>query len=134
MTNPTTQLTTPGPERRPASTADTLGIHPLNAAVLIALDFMLFSGEMASGFLLTVLSMMVAFMLVLPSMLVQRFAYKDGWILSFAKSLFLAILTAIPTALPSTITAALGVTGAVALRNRANRGKVIEAEVVGIRK
>jgi len=128
MQNETPQLPPTNPHHGPGSTAETLGIHPLNATILVALDVMLFGGEMASGFLLTVLSVLVSFALVLPTMLVQRYAYKDGWILAFAKSLLLALLMAIPTAIPSAITAALGVTGAIALRSRARSANVVDIQ------
>ena len=100
------------------SVAETWGLHPLCAAALVTIDCMLFGGEIGSGGLLTLLSFMVGIGLIVPATLVQRFAYRDGWMLSFAKGVIVGILTAIPTPLPSALTIALGVTGMIGLRHR----------------
>ena len=110
------------------SLAEKWGIHPLCCAALCTIDVMLFGGEMASGGLLTLLSFLVGIGLVLPVTLVQRYAYKDGWLLAWAKGLIAGILTGIPSPLPSAFTVALGVSGVIGLRHRAHRANVIDVK------
>ena len=112
------KLSTANPYGGLGSVAERWGIHPLCAAALVTIDVMLFGGEAASGGLLVLLSALVGMGLVVPCTLVQRYAYKDGWLLSFGKGALLGILTAIPTPLPSALTIALGVTGMFGLRHR----------------
>jgi hypothetical protein len=109
------------------SPAEICGIHPLNATAVVAVDFMCFGGELTSGFLLAIVSILVAAMLVVPCTLVQRYAYKDGWLLAFGKAMVLGVLTAIPTALPSALTIAWGVSGAVGLAHRRARERAAAA-------
>jgi hypothetical protein len=109
-------------------TADTWGIHPLNAGASAALDFMLFSGELVSGGLLVLVSCVVAAAFMLPATLVQRYAYKDSWPLAAAKGAILSLILAIPTAAPAALTAAWGAAGVVGLRYRARHAKVIDIE------
>lgn len=114
------------PHRGLGPAAATWGIYPFLAAILVGFDFVLFTGEVATGGMLTVLSVGVSVVLWLPAMLLQRYGYKDNWPLAFAKASVLCLLMAIPTPLPSAITVALGVTGGIALRAREPRAKVID--------
>jgi hypothetical protein len=122
------KLSTANPYGGLGSVAERWGIHPLCAAALVTIDVMLFGGEAMSGGLLVLLSALVGMALVVPCTLVQHYAYKDGWLLSWSKGLLLGILTGIPTPLPSALTIALGVSGVIGLRHRASRANVIDIQ------
>ncbi len=111
------------------TSADLWGIYPLNALGLVGIDGMLFTGELASGGVLVVVSVLVGLFLMVPCSLIQRYAFRDPWGLAIAKGMLLGLLTAIPTPLPSVITVALGVTGVVALRHRGEHSNVIDVHV-----
>jgi hypothetical protein len=86
-----------------------VGLHPLTALGMIVVDMMLFAPDATgAGWLI---SCIVAAVLVIPCLLLQRFAYGDSWWAAVAKAMMVGILTAIPTPLPSAITALGGVMG-----------------------
>ena len=110
-------------------TAEVCGIAPLCAVFVTALDVMMFGGEMASGFWLWFISAFVAFLMIIPCALIQRYSYRDEWPLAIGKAFVLSILTAIPTALPAALTIGWGFTGAVGLRYRAKRSpRIIDTD------
>jgi hypothetical protein len=129
MLNEQPHVVPPNPYHGFGATADACGIHPLSATAFVVADFMCFSGEIATGFLLVFLAVLVGAMLVVPCTLVQRYAYKDNWLLAFGKASILAILTAIPTAAPSALIIAWGLAGAYGLRYRATHSVLTKAEV-----
>ena len=88
-----------------------VGLHPLTAFAMILVDWMLFGSDVTGigwG-----ISCLIAMALVVPCVLIQRFAYKDDWGLALAKGMIVGIITAIPTPLPAILTAAGGVAGAL---------------------
>ncbi len=91
-----------------------LGLHPAVALAVVTVDWMLFGSDV------TVvgwgLSCAVAMALTVPCVLFQRYAYRDNWGLALAKGIFLGIVTAIPTPLPSILTGAGGLLGLVGWR------------------
>ena len=90
------------------------GLHPAVALAVIIVDWMLFGSD------ITVvgwgLSCAVAMALTVPCVLFQRYAYQDNWGLALAKGIFIGIITAIPTPLPSLLTGAGGLLGLVGWR------------------
>ncbi len=93
------------------STLHKLGLHPLVAFVMIAVDWMLFGADITGvgwG-----ISCAVAIALTLPVILAQKYAYKDNWGTAIAKGFIVCIITAIPTALPSVITGISGILGII---------------------
>jgi hypothetical protein len=104
------------------------GLHPASAGGLVAVDWMLFGGEAASFGVLVVVSVLVGGVLTIPVALIQRYAYGDNWGASIGKALLVGLLTAIPTALPSFITAGMGVAGAIGLRHRASDSNTIAVQ------
>ncbi len=89
----------------------TIGLDPLVAFTVVAIDFMLFAPDSTGvGW---VVSCMVAFLLVLPCILLQRFSFGDKWLVAIAKGLIVGILTAIPTPLPTIVTGTIGVAGLI---------------------
>lgn len=101
-----------------------LGVHPLVAIVVVALDVMLFSveaGTLGAGW---VVSILAAIVLTIGCVLMQKYGSGDEWGLAIGKGLLIGIITAIPTPLPSFITLGLG---AVALL-RDNRSQEIEKQ------
>lgn len=88
-----------------------LGLHPLVAFAVVAVDLMLFGGEATTGGVSWVVSIGVAVALALPAALLQRYAYKDNWGTAIGKAGVLAVLTAIPTPIPAIFPAAAGILG-----------------------
>ena len=86
-----------------------LGLHPLVALGMIVVDLMLF-GPDSTGIGWGV-SSMVAAVLTVPCILLQKYAYKDTWLVAIAKGLILGVVTAIPTPLPSLLTGLGGIAG-----------------------
>ncbi|MDP8218404.1 MAG: hypothetical protein P9M03_06740 [Candidatus Theseobacter exili] len=88
-----------------------IGLHPLTACGMLVVDWMLFSADVTGvGWLI---SCLVAAVLVMPCVLIQKFAYSDAWSIAIAKGAIIGLITAIPTPLPSIITGAGGVMGTI---------------------
>ncbi len=109
----------PNPDHGFGAIAEKWGIAPLNAGVVALVDGMCFGGELATGFLLVFLSLVVGAALVAPCSVVQRYVYKEPWPLACAKGALLGLITAIPSGLPAGLTLAWGAMGAIGLRYRA---------------
>ncbi len=89
----------------------TFGLHPLVALGMICVDMMLFAPDATGiGWLI---SCIVAAVLTIPCILIQKYAYKDNWGTAIGKGMLVGILTAIPTPLPAAITATGGVLGTI---------------------
>ncbi len=91
------------------------GLHPLVGFGMFATDLMLFgveAGTFEIGWLVTV---PVAIFLTIPSVLIQKYNYKDDWGSAIGKGMLVGVLTAIPTALPSAVPFIGGVLGSVNL-------------------
>ena len=101
----------------------TLGIHPLAAVGVIAVDSMLFGGTVVTGGIGWAISVPVGIALAVAVSLIQRRGSPhDDLGLAVGKGLIVGVLTAIPTPLPSALVAGAGTVGAVTMfRNR--RGK-----------
>ena len=103
--------------RKTVQMARALGLHPLVALSMIVVDAMLFPADATgAGWLL---SATVALFLTAPCVLMQRFAYKDSWAVAISKGMIVGILTAIPTPIPSILTAAGGVAGLIGAKTEA---------------
>jgi hypothetical protein len=89
------------------------GIHPLAALLMFVLDVMLFG----SGGLLVSwpISVPIGIVATIACVLIQKNAMRDQWGLAIGKGLFVGLLTAIPTPIPSLLTATGGALGTVAL-------------------
>lgn len=91
-----------------------IGIHPAGAVGVVAIDWMLFGGTVATAGIGWVASVPIGVALGVAVTLIQhRGSPKDDLALAAAKGILVAILTAIPTALPSVFSGALGIAGAV---------------------
>lgn len=99
----------------PRQLLQTLGLHPLAAFSLVAVDWMLFSGDVASAGVTTAISIPVGFLLGLGCSLIQRHAYKDSWGAALGKGVVMGVITAIPTGLPGILNAVGGGLGLVNL-------------------
>lgn len=89
------------------------GLHTLVAILMIALDNMLFSpGSLVISW---PISIPIGITATIICVLIQKNAMRDKWGLAIGKGLFVGLLTAIPTPLPSFITAIGGMIGTVAL-------------------
>ena len=86
-----------------AQIAALYGLHPLPMITFIIVDQMLFASEVASGFVLVVLSFCVALALWLPITILQHYLWGDKWPVAASKAALGSIVTAIPTGLPSAI-------------------------------
>ncbi|MCC6557233.1 MAG: hypothetical protein IT372_30140 [Polyangiaceae bacterium] len=89
-----------------------LGLHPLVAFAMVCADLMLTASDLVT---VATVSIAVAAALTVPCVLLQRYAYKDGWGVAIGKGLIVGVLTAIPTPLPSVVTGAGGVLGLIGL-------------------
>lgn len=89
------------------------GLHPLVAILMFTLDNMLFApGAIAISWPITI---PIGIATTIICVLIQKNAMRERWGLAIGKGLFVGLLTAIPTALPSFITAIGGGLGTVAL-------------------
>jgi len=88
-----------------------LGLHPLSAFAMVAIDWMLFSGEVVTVAVSWPVSIGVAVGLTVPCILIQRYGMKEAWGLAVGKGLLIGVLTAIPTSLPSIATFGGGLLG-----------------------
>jgi len=100
---------------RAAQALHMLGVHPVVAVGMAAVDFMLFAGEGASLAVSWPVSISVAIALTILCALVQRYGYKEHWGLAIGKAMLVGLLTAIPTAIPSLGTVAGGMLGTTSL-------------------
>ncbi|MBN1863308.1 MAG: hypothetical protein JW808_00240 [Victivallales bacterium] len=90
-------------------TLHTLGLHPLVALGMIVVDLMLF-GPDATG-VGWMVSCSIAAVLTAPCIIMQRYAYKDSWLVAISKGVILGVITAIPSPLPSLLTGIGGIAG-----------------------
>ena len=96
--------------------AAALGIHPVPAFVVITADWMLFGTTVGTFGVGWIFSMPIAFFLAVGVILFQyRGSPRDNLGLAVAKGLFVGVLTAIPTALPSFLVLGSGTAGGVAM-------------------
>ena len=95
-----------------------VGLHPLVAVALFAVDMMLFGEEAATAGVGVALTIPAGLALAVPAYLLQRHAYGDSRAVALGKALMVGVLTAIPTPLPSALTLAGGVFGFFDLRAR----------------
>ena len=99
-----------------------VGIHPLAALGVIAVDSMLFGGNVLTGGIAWLVSVPVGVALGVAVGLIQHRGALDDLGLATGKGVMIAVLTAIPTPLPSLIVAGAGTAGAVTmLRDRRQR-------------
>jgi len=92
-----------------------LGLHPFVGFGMFAVDWMLFVAEGGTLGMSWPISIGVATVLTIPSILIQKYGFKEEWGLAVGKGLMVGVLTAIPTALPSIVPLVGGVMGTVAL-------------------
>lgn len=96
--------------------ASTLGLHPVPAFVVITVDAMLFGGTVVTSGAGWIASIPVGIVLAIAVVLFQHRGspHDDLW-LAAAKGLFVGVLTAIPTNLPSALVFGQGTVGGVAM-------------------
>ena len=115
------------------------GLHPLVGFGMFAIDMMLFDSEVLTLGLSWPISIGIGVALTIPSILIQRYSFKDGWGAATGKGLLVGVLTAIPTPLPSLIPLLGGALGtaqmlgsgkdkAKAKRLEVNNEEIIEGE------
>lgn len=93
-----------------------LGIHPLAAAGVIAVDSMLFGGTLVTFGSLWVVSLLVGVVLGIAVGLIQHCGPPhDDLGLATGKGIMVGLLTAIPTPLPAVLVAGSGVLGGIAM-------------------
>lgn len=91
-----------------------LGLHPLVGFGMFAVDWMLFGGEIFSAGMLEIISIIIAVLLTIQCILIQKYSFGDIWGAAIGKGMIVGILTAIPTALPSVIPLGGGIIGLLA--------------------
>lgn len=89
------------------------GLNPIVALMMIVLDVMLFgTGGLAASW---PISIPIGIVATIICVLIQKNAMREQWGLAIGKGLFVGLLTAIPTPIPSLLTATGGAFGTVAL-------------------
>jgi hypothetical protein len=101
-----------------------LGLHPLVAFAMVVVDLMLTAADL---FTAATVSILVAAILTIPCVLLQRYAYKDEWGVAVGKGLIVGILTAIPTPLPAIVTGMGGIAGTIGLFSGPKEPEQLEA-------
>ena len=89
------------------------GLHPLVGFGMFAVDMMLFGAETLTFELTLPLSVGIGAALTIPSILIQRYSFKDEWGAAIGKGMLIGVLTAIPTSLPSMVPLLGGALGTV---------------------
>ncbi len=106
------------------------GLHPLVGFGMFAIDMMLFDSEVLTFGLSWPISIGVGVALTIPSILIQRYSFKDGWGAAAGKGILIGVLTAIPTPLPSLISLLGGALGTVQmLGSGKDKGEIKRREV-----
>ena len=98
----------------------TIGLHPMAAAAILAVDSMLFGGTVATAGAAYALSIPVGIIITIAVTALQKSGCNDDWILASGKGVTFGLLTAIPTPLPSIITVSCGVKGYFAYKKNQN--------------
>jgi hypothetical protein len=93
--------------------AQVFGLHPIPAVTTLAVNAMLFGGELATMGALVPLGFAVAVILGVMTFICQRRMYGDNESEALVKALAVGLLTAIPTGLPSFLTVPSAVVGLV---------------------
>jgi hypothetical protein len=102
-----------------------LGLHPLVAFAMVVVDIMLTATDLVTA---ATVSIIVALILTIPCILLQRYAYKDEWGVAIGKGMIVGILTAIPTPLPAIVTGTGGVLGTIGLLTNRKEPAQLEAD------
>jgi hypothetical protein len=105
-----TQLPTP-PHAAAQGVAQAFGLHPAVALMTIAVDWMLFGGEIVTLGVSLFFSVVVAVVLGFITYRAQMKFYGDDSESAAIKACILALLTAIPTGLPSFLFVPAGIVG-----------------------
>lgn len=93
----------------------TMGLHPMVAFGMIAIDIMLFGAEGVSAGLGIPVTIAIARVLIIPCVLIQKYTFNDNWGAALGKGILVGLLTAIPTPLPSALIAGGGVVGTMGM-------------------
>lgn len=89
------------------------GLHPIPTVLTLAVNAMLFGGELATFGALVPLGFLVAIVLGIITYKAQKRLYADDDETALVKAMAVALLTAIPTGLPSCLTVPAGLVGFV---------------------
>lgn len=92
-----------------------MGLHPLVAFGMTAIDIMLFGAEGISAGLGIPVCIAIALVLIIPCVLIQKYAFNDNWGAALGKGIMVGLLTAIPTPLPSALIVGGGVVGTMGM-------------------
>ena len=93
--------------------AQLFGLHPIPAVMTLAVNAMLFAGELATMGALVPVAFVVAIVLGAMTFICQRRMYGDDDNEALVKALAVGLLTAIPTGLPGFLTVPSAVVGLV---------------------
>jgi hypothetical protein len=116
--------------------AQTYGLHPLIAVIVIGADSFLMAPETVGTFfgiesagisaaIAVAITLIVAVILAVACLLLQKYSYKDNWGTAIGKALIIGVLVVIPTSIPSIIVGVpSGVVGTIGLIKRNKTTKV----------
>lgn len=105
--------------------SQSLGLHPLVGFGMFAIDMMLFGAETITFELTWPISVAIGAALTIPSILIQRYSFKDSWGAAAGKGILVGVLTGIPTALPALVPLLGGALGTIQMLNDKNEIKRI---------
>ncbi len=128
MLNHLNKQPSPSDPDRFAATSATFALHPLTALALFALDHMLAVLEAISFGLFALASVLVGILAIGPVSAIQRRAYGDDRALAVAKGCIVGLLLAVPSPLPSYLTAMWGIASFIATKPRPPTGAAIDTD------
>ena len=105
--------------------SQSLGLHPLVGFGMFAIDMMLFGAEAITFELTWPISVAIGAALTIPSVLIQRYSFKDSWGAATGKGMLVGVLTGIPTALPALVPLLGGTLGTIQMLNDKSEAKRI---------
>ena len=108
--------------------SQSLGLHPLVGFGMFAIDMMLFGAETITFELTWPISVAIGAVLTIPSILIQRYSFKDNWGAAVGKGMLVGVLTGIPTALPALVPLLGGTLGTIQMLNDKSEAKRISTD------
>lgn len=90
-----------------------LGLHPIAAVAVTAIDSMLFGVNAATLGVTWVASIPIGAAVGVGVYFIQKGTYADDWMLAAGKGIMVSALTAIPTPIPAALSVGAGVLGTV---------------------
>jgi hypothetical protein len=115
--------------KKPLSLIESVGLHPLVGLGMFAIDQMLFGAEGITLGATLPISLVVAALLTIPCILIQRYGMKDEWGLAIGKGIMVGTLTAIPTSFLSVLPL-LGAGFGILVQRKAKQSPINDQNII----